>query len=419
VTKPPKVIKPIPDTRKIKKGEKYTYEKICSLMGLTPSYTGNPRKYQMKEIKRYLDMEFSQKTKLWTIKEVYDYPIPEPVKSDAKYIEQIEILLSYQLLASGADSCQATKQQLFLWLHMVNENYIALLSDKNKEEREAAIERIKWGKNHWIKNDLNEGLSNETIWRNIFINRTYEYLSNIIERALNSMKARCVITYEYETILCKKEYEDEEGSLFNFLEGNPYTEDTDEGQRKYKISKYKANEAEELQILNIKAHIMGELGFEKEGQVYAYNVAAEFNQRVNKELKKQLGRDFYFKQYNIRFTPNAIRHVITGLYRKMSSDVETVVRETGEELNRTIIEEMRKPDFFKYGAEYADKWLSDDVNIYFDTQLSRCMNAHAFGTSMDMAISAAVSLKDSNVLGKTWLRKLRQQMAKNKKENKI
>ena len=415
MTKPPKVIKPIPDISKIKKGERYTYEKICDLMGLPLTGKGNSRKYQMKEIKRYLDMAFSPKTKLWTIKEIYDYPIPEPVKSDAKYIEQIEILLSYQLLASGADSCQATKQQLFLWLHMVNENYIALLSDKNKEEKSAAIERIKWGKNYWIKNDPNEGLSDEIILRNIFVNRTYEYLSNIIERALNSMRARCVIIYEYEAVLCRKEYENEEGSLFDLLDGCPYTEDTDEGQRKYKISKYKASKAEELQILDIKVRVMGELGFEKEGQIYAYNAAAEFYQRVDKKLKEQLGYDFYFRQYNIRFTPNAIRHLITGLYRKISPDMENVIRETGEELNRTIIEEMRKPDFFKYGTEYADKWLSDDVGMYFDTQLTRCLDAYKFKNPR----AAVIDLNDSNVLGKTWLRKLRQQIAKNKKENKI
>ena len=224
------------------------------------------------------------------------------------------------------------------------------------------------------------------------------------------MKARCVIIYEYETVLCKRIYKDDE--IYDLID-TPVCKD--EYWRECKIIKRVATKDEDLRIASIKERVMSSMGCEKEYQLFSRNMMAEFYQRVNDEMKKEIDEDYFYKQYNIRFTPNTVRHVITGLYRKLSNDVDKEILENGKALNAAILEEMRKPDFFKCGHAKTDKWVNKDTAFYFTDGLKSYVDAYP-PNKPPRSITIAIACSDTHILGKTWWRKLRQQMAKYGKE---
>ena len=343
--------KTVLDVSKIKSGDAMRYNELCERIGITPIDKGKGRINQIKDIRRYLDMDFNFKTNLWEINEVYPYPVPKHTTEKSKYIEYIECLFLDKLLSLNSDCCVATKNQLYGWLYMVNEEYVKMAAKKNDGDRDKARQRAAFGAP--CKMDAHETqIRSED---DLFLCKTREMLSRVLDRALKSMKDRCVITYRDETVIVVKEYEDDENSSYEDCVGETFV---DEDKRSYRISMRIATIDEEALATDAKEKVLRSMGLTKESQAAMYNRTGELYYRANKILYDKYGWDSTFKQYRIAFTPATVRYVLNGLYHKLDSDVDKQIIENGKALNRMIVSEMSRPKFFFYTGCKAEELLN-------------------------------------------------------------
>lgn len=163
------------NTSRIKVGETMTYEQLCDLLGEEVQPRGTERVAHIKDIRRYIDMTFDRKDKVWKINEIYEFACPVKPQAGSKFIGYMETIMLNGSLPNGCDTCSGTKYQFYEWLGMANHNFTKIATGEESDAKDPIEERLE----------------------KIFIQRTGALLEKIFSTALQDMVERGVITYTY------------------------------------------------------------------------------------------------------------------------------------------------------------------------------------------------------------------------------
>lgn len=242
----------------------YTYKELCATLNLK-EVSGNSKPSQLKELSRYIDLDYNKKTKKYKIKEIYTTPLPRSSTSPANilYAKHVKVLLLSYILrkADNTGVTYVSSEQLYKALGMINGQYIeskqrggkTILSNELKKELE-----INKGYNAEHLKD-----STLTFYINDFYNRSKKKMYSIVDNVFKTLEKQRYIIYT---------------KAYSLYWTNAYpTHSTD---------------AETSDILEIEREVMDIFGFKEEkdiwfsGKTEAYwKQVLEFAQELYPELR--------------------------------------------------------------------------------------------------------------------------------------
>lgn len=248
--------------KKLKK-KYYTYKELCDMLDQSPA-EGNKKKRHIKELQRYMDLEYNKKTKKYKILQKYDTPLPpypeEP--SNAIYAKHAKTLLLNYILRHKEDTgiTYINAEKLYLALGMINSRYIEYKKDNKKKLKDELTVELVINKEHSA-----DKLPEKTLESYIddFYNRSRSKLSTILKGALDTLQNQSYLTYS----------------------------------RAYKIYRYGKNvsystDAEIKDINTIERAAMDEFGFKSEKDIWFSGKTREYWNRVL-ELVQEIDPDVY------------------------------------------------------------------------------------------------------------------------------
>lgn len=180
---------------KLKK-KNYTYKELCDLLEQSP-VTGNQKKRHIKELERYMDLEYNKNTKKYKIKEKRAAPLPpyptEP--SNTIYAKHVKTLLLNYLLRHQEESpgvIYISSEKLYRALGMVNSKYINFKKDNKKKLKDELIAELVINKDYPM-----ESLKEETIKYYIddFYSRSGSKMSTLLRNALDTLQNQNYLTH--------------------------------------------------------------------------------------------------------------------------------------------------------------------------------------------------------------------------------
>lgn len=243
----------------------YTYKDLCNALD-QPHYTGgNQKKRQIKELERYMCLEYNKKTKKYKIAEKYDTPLPpypeEP--SNTVYAKHVKtLLLNYLLMEHERNPgvIYISSERLYRALGMINGRYIEYKrSDKKKLKDELMVELVI--NKEYSADTLHEGTIKYYI--DDFYSRSGSKISSLLKGALDTLEKQGYLTYS----------------------------------KAYKIYRYGKNPAHSTDteieyIMEIERTVMDELGFESDKDIWFGGQTREYWNRVL-ELVQEIDPDIY------------------------------------------------------------------------------------------------------------------------------
>lgn len=244
-------------SKQIKPGELITYKEVCERLNL-PYYTGgDQKKAQLKELKRYI--EFESVNRKWLILDIYTSPLDKEVRAVPKnsiYVKYVECVLLSHLSKQPGNEAYITKNNLWLLLGMINNNY-NFYKDK-----------------YDVLKESNELMTFFEV--NNFYQRSNSYLSKIVDSSLNSLKRRYLIEWH-----------------------RPYMISINSENGNYEYHEASVNETEK--ILELKRNTLLEFGFVSEGQLLfsERKKKQEYYDTLEQKFKEIYGWDKVYQAYHI------------------------------------------------------------------------------------------------------------------------
>lgn len=244
-------------SKQIEPGELITYKEVCDRLNIPYYSSGNQKKAQIKELKRYI--EFEPVNRKWLILDIYTSPLDKEVRTVPKnsiYVKYVECVLLSHLSKQPGNETYITKNNLWLLLGMINNNY-NFYKDKY--------------------DDLKESNELMTFFEvNNFYQRSNSYLSKIVDSSLSSLKRRYLIEWN-----------------------KPYMISITSEDGNYQYHEASVNETEK--ILELKRNTLLEFGFEDERQLIFSNVKKKKNyyDTLEQRFKDIYGWDKVYQAYHI------------------------------------------------------------------------------------------------------------------------
>lgn len=328
---------------KLSLGEMITYKEVTERLAIPYYNSGNQKKAQLKELKRFIEYEVVNRK--WLITDIYSSPLDKEtraVPSNSIYVKYVECILLQFLSEQHGNEAFITKNKLWLLLGMVNDNYL-FYKDKYED----------------LKN-LNSLMTSFEV--NNFYQRSSSYLSKIVESSLNSLKRRYLIDYNEVYMINTK---DKNGMNYS----------------------YEASIIETEKILVVKRNTLMQFGIEHEGQLIFKDkkFKQEYYKALDTAFNETCGWDKVYRAYHIIYNRKnaltALSHDQIELEKlainervvdKMNSQAKVIAEENNEHVhnNRNIISE--KTTHFMYPDIYVEvqKMLSErliriknDINL--------------------------------------------------------
>lgn len=290
------------------------YRVLCALLG-QPTKTGNSKKAQLDNFKRYFDWEKSGQK--FIITDIYDTPLTKEDRrklgNNSIYVQCIEVILLQYLSKQNEYTRTFTKKNWWELLGIVNHKF-GRISEKQLKELDYSITSFE------IKH---------------FYQRCNKKLEQILFSALNSLKNRKLVIYELQTVI---------------------VEHDDGGKEKY----FLASDNDKKKILQIERHVLHNImGFEKMIQVFARFKQSEFYQKVNELLYQYYGWNHYFKQIKIIYTPEDIREALPKA--KLDLQKELLNQKVIDFLNTNAQEVYKKKneEYKENCKKYFEDWWGE------------------------------------------------------------
>lgn len=274
------------DAKKLEKGQTIkNYRELCHILAEDVK-TGNAKKSQEKEFKRYFTWE--KQGQKYIIQEIYDKPLPSQDKrkngNNSVYVTYIEVLLLSFLANKKGHTYTLTQKKWWQELGLVNNRY-GLNTEKAHQELL----------------EMDDTITNFEI--NSFYGRTHRKLTDIFTSALRSLRNRCLIDFSKETVIV----------------------DSDDI---YML----ADDDDKRAILEVEREVLQEFGYEKMIQVQLSFKSKAFYKRVYEILDEKYGIKYYFKQIRIIYTSTDIINALPILQEKLNKQL----------LNERIVDTLDK-----------------------------------------------------------------------------
>lgn len=270
------------------------YKELCKRLDVNVC-TGNQKKAQEKEFRRYFDWE--RVGYKYIITQIYPEPLPKDngLKSKGNnniYTKSIEVILLDFLSKTPGYTYTMGRKEWWRMLGMVNEKFAS------------------------IDNEELKSLSNViTNWEiSNFYARSYTNLNKILTSALNSLQRQRLIEWEQETIIAM----------------------TDQfGETVY----HPATDEEKKNIMSMERYVLTEIfDYVSIIQVICRNQQEEFYNKVGKLIQKEYEWSYYFKRIKILYNQKDALKAISS-YQK---NLEKLT------LNNNICKRMNKDADNKY-----------------------------------------------------------------------
>ena len=245
------------------------YRELCSLVE-EEIKDGNSKKAQMKEFERYF--KYHKEGYKFVIDEVYETPLPkEDNARNTVYGTHIENLILHLMTTLPLDENNAitlNRNNLFLLLQMVNENYVFGRANINQFSRKINI-------------------PTQVVYD--FYSTSNTKMKSAVERTLNRLQSRCLINYTLPMMV-----KESEGY-------NPPR---------------RATKEEEAIIAETERNVLVEMGFSTRQEVFFKGEWSNFQMEINSRLDKLCGIKYYFKAYHINTTKD-FREMLLDEYELM------------------------------------------------------------------------------------------------------
>ena len=295
------------------------YKEMCKILE-EKECAGNSKKSQLKRWSRY----FSWKNEgyKFIIEDIFLEPLEVVdlrVNNRAIYIRYIEWLLAQDLSKREGYTHTLTKKRWWYLLGMVNRRYLTL----QKKDIEL------------INPDFTDA---EINW---FFNRCYYVMNNILRNALNSMRDRCLLDYEMQTIIVRP---------------------------KNKGGWFQAGPEEIKEILNIKKEILKEYGINKESKIFAARKQDEFYKKVYARMYESFGWERYYKQIKIIYDPESMKKAIPEIEEDVQKELfYDKIIDNKLELNQAVLNRINTDAKNKYNIA-AEKKIKGESKFSYPSR---------------------------------------------------
>lgn len=297
------------------------YKELCALLHENPLKSGsNSYKAQLKRWARYFKMEKGRGRSI-VILDIYDEPLPndDGRKNGNRniYLKYIETILLKYIYYKNGQICYATRNQLWLLLGMINNNYKKIPLKILKSEIEYC--------------DVTE-------WElNKFYMRCNTRLNTILFSALNNLQNRSLIAFETQIMIVIPD------------------------QDKKGFSKhYVANDNEIRKILAVERNILNVMGFESKNHAACRMKLFEFYEKVNQRLFELYGWERKYERLKIIFNKDDIKSAITkNEYELQKMYLNEIIIEAIDKNAQTVVDNRMKKALLEYD-EYLESWKENN-----------------------------------------------------------
>lgn len=297
------------------------YRELCALVNEKPLKSGsNSYKAQLKRWARYFKMEKGRGRSL-VILDIYDEPLPvdDGRKNGNRniYLKYIETILLKYIYYRQGQVCYTTRNQLWLLLGMINNNYKKIPLKILKAEIEYC--------------DVTE-------WElNKFYMRCNTRLNTILFSALNNLQNRSLIAFETQIMIVVPDLE------------------------KKGLSKhYVADENEIRKILAVERNILNVMGYESRNHAACCMKLSEFYEKVNQRLFELYGWERKYERLKIIFNESDIKDAITkNEYELQKMYLNEIIIDAINKNAQTVVDNRMKKALLEYD-EYLEAWRENN-----------------------------------------------------------
>lgn len=297
------------------------YRELCALVNEKPLKSGsNSYKAQLKRWARYFKMEKGRGRSL-VILDIYDEPLPvdDGRKNGNRniYLKYIETILLKYIYYRQGQVCYTTRNQLWLLLGMINNNYKKIPLKILKAEIEYC--------------DVTE-------WElNKFYMRCNTRLNTILFSALNNLQNRSLIAFETQIMIVVPDPE------------------------KKGLSKhYVADENEIRKILAVERNILNVMGYESRNHAACCMKLSEFYEKVNQRLFELYGWERKYERLKIIFNESDIKDAITkNEYELQKMYLNEIIIDAIDKNAQTVVDNRMKKALLEYD-EYLEAWRENN-----------------------------------------------------------
>lgn len=297
------------------------YKELCNLVNEKPLKSGsNSYKAQLKRWARYFKMEKGRGRSL-VILDIYDEPLPaEDGRKNGNrniYLKYIETILLKYIYYKKGQVCYTTRNQLWLLLGMINNNYRKIPAKILKTEIEYC--------------DVTE-------WElNKFYMRCNTRLNTILFSALNNLNNRSLIAYVVQTMIVIPDPE-----------------------KKGFSKHYVADENEIRKILAVERNILNVMGYESRNHAACCMKLSEFYERVNQRLFELYGWERKYERLKIIFNEGDIKDAITkNEYELQRMYLNEIIIDAIDKNAQTVVDNRMKKALLEYD-EYLEGWKENN-----------------------------------------------------------
>ncbi len=300
------------------------YRELCALLHENPLKSGsNPYKAQLKRWARYFKMEKGRGRSL-VILDIYDEPLPvdDGRKNGNRniYLKYIETILLKYIYYRQGQVCYTTRNQLWLLLGMINNNYKKIPLKILKAEIEYC--------------DVTE-------WElNKFYMRCNTRLNTILFSALNNLQNRSLIAFETQIMIV-----------------------VPDSEKKGFSKHYVADENQIRKILAVERNILNVMGYESKNHAACCMKLSEFYERVNQRLFELYGWERKYERLKIIFNEGDIKDAITkNEYELQKMYLNEIIIDAIDKNAQTVVNNRMKKALLEYD-EYLEGWRENNWGI--------------------------------------------------------
>lgn len=300
------------------------YKELCALLHENPLKSGSSSyKAQLKRWARYFKMEKGRGRSL-VILDIYDEPLPndDGRKNGNRniYLKYIETILLKYIYYRQGQVCYTTRNQLWLLLGMINNNYKKIPLKILKAEIEYC--------------DVTE-------WElNKFYMRCNTRLNTILFSALNNLQNRSLIAFETQIMIV-----------------------VPDSEKKGFSKHYVADENEIRKILAVERNILNIMGYESKNHAACCMKLSEFYEKVNQKLFDLYGWERKYERLKIIFNEGDIKDAITkNEYELQRMYLNEIIIDAIDKNAQTVVDNRMKKALIEYD-EYLEGWKENNWGI--------------------------------------------------------
>lgn len=297
------------------------YKELCILLHENPLKSGsNSYKAQLKRWARYFKMEKGRGRSL-VILDIYDEPLPvdDGRKNGNRniYLKYIETILLKYIYYRQGQVCHTTRNQLWLLLGMINNNYKKIpLKILNAEIEYCDV--TEW--------ELNK-----------FYMRCNTRLNTILFSALNNLQNRSLIVFETQIMIV-----------------------VSDSEKKGFSKHYVAEEKEIRKILAVERNILNVMGYESKNHAACCMKLSEFYEKVNQKLFELYGWERKYERLKIIFNEGDIKDTITkNEYELQKMYLNEIIIDAIDKNAQTVVNNRMKKALLEYD-EYLKGWKENN-----------------------------------------------------------